>query len=77
MSGNCTHPKRHSHHFLRPFVREAELACRSHWDDDYWTADIDLCQIDLRIWGPFLPDDLLSDAMPIDLIDWLMRHPKS
>lgn len=77
LSGSCTHPRRQSQPFLDPFVRSAELACRSDWDDDFWTARIDLCQIDLKIWGPFLPDELQSDAMPVDLIDWLMRHPKS
>lgn len=77
LSGTCSHPLRQGAKTIDLFVRHAELACRTFWGDDCWTSDISTRQIDLKIWGPFLPGDLVYDGMPVDLIDWLVRNSES
>jgi hypothetical protein len=55
-------------------VRSGELACRTCWGIDCWSANLSALDVTLKIWGPFFPEDLQDDAMPVDLIDWLYRH---
>jgi hypothetical protein len=52
-------------------VRSAELACRTSWGSDLWEPQPGDFSFELKMWGPFAPEDPVDDY-PADLLRLLL-----